>query len=393
MRNFALQLKAGKTASVQTPNLLSFMYSPQVVSLMGLEQGDRVTVTVTNAYSGESMEETKTYYRDYQQFELARIIQILSELEPSKALQRIDYSNTATRGFLQQFSIAVKVEGYNATMTTNMYLLPGALDGAEAYGIGKKVLRLFVNFPQSLNCWTDSELPLTFNSFNLSFNSSYNGIENTDIQAPDDICKNSMCSEVNVLKFLEDHRPAAANSLKSGKTITGYYGISANRIQYGQTQEVTAAEAKEELTLKPDLRTEGVYLRWLGRNGETEYWLFTPGKKTTSVAVRNTFSRFMGDTARPVGGVLPNSDYQDYTETRTITMGSNDVTLDEYDRLCGLATSPVVEMLVDNTPGNYIWQRVNVAGGSYERNIRRSTPGLQTFELTINLPKRNTITL
>lgn len=393
MRTYSLQLRAGKTATVQTPNLLSFMFSPQVVGLTGLDPGNEVTVTVANSHTGESMEEKKTYYRDSIQFELARIIQILSELEPVQALRRIDYTNTATKGFLQQFSITIRVKGYEGTLTTNMYLLPGALDGAEAYGIGKKTIRLFVNFPQSLNCWTDSELPLTFNSFNLSFNSSYNGIEYTNIQAPDDICKNSKCSEVNVLKFLEDHRPAAANSLKSGKTITGYYGISANRIQYGQTHEVSANDAKEELTLKPDLRTEGVYLRWLGRNGETEYWLFTPGKKTTSVAVRNTFSRFMGDTNMPVGGVLPNSDYQDYSETRAITMGSNDVTFDEYERLCGLATSPVVEMLVDNTPGNYIWQRVNVAGGSYERNIRRSTPGLQTFELTINLPKRNTIQL
>lgn len=393
MRTITYPLTTGKMLKAYVPNRLCFMYSPQVVELMGLDQGDQATVTVTNSFTSESMEETKTFYKDSLQFELSRIIQILSELDPVKALQRIDYSNTATKGFLQQFQIVISVKGYDKTYATYIHYMPGALDGAEMYGIGKKTMRLFVNFPQSLNCWTNSELPLTFNSFNLSFNSSYNGIENTDIQAPDDICKNSMCSEVNVLKFLEDHRPAAANSLKAGKTITGYYGISANPIKYGQTMPMPEDGWKEELTLKPDLRTEGVYLRWLGRNGETEYWLFTPGKKTTSVTVRNTFSRFMGDTNMPVNRVLPNGDYQDYTEARTITMGSNDVTLDEYDRLCGLATSPVVEMLVDNTPDNYIWQRVNVAGGSYERNIRRSTPGLQTFELTINLPKRNTITL
>lgn len=391
MRTYTINLTPTKAVEIQVPNLLSFMYSPQVVSLKGLDQGDKVTVVVTNTFSEESMQETKVFYKESLKFEMAKMIQILSELDPVKALQRIDYSNTATKGLLQKYGLQVRIEGYESDLGVDVFLLPGALDGAEAYGIGKKTQRLFVNFPQSLNCWTDSQLPLSFNSFNLSFNSSYNGIENTDIQAADDICKNSKCSEVNVLKFLEDHRPAAANSLKAGRTITGYYGISANRIQYGE--DTPAQDPREELTLKPDLRTQGVYLRWLGRNGETEYWLFTPGKKNTSVAVRNAFSRFMGDTSIPEGGVLPNEEYQDYTETRTITMGSNDVTMEEYERLCGLATSPVVEMLVDNIPDNYIWQRVNVAAGSYQRNIKRSTPGLQTFELTITLPKRNTIQL
>ncbi len=391
MRTFQKRLGATGTAFISVPNLLSFMFSPQVVEIEGLEPGDEVTVTATNSHTGESMSETKSYYREVLQFEMGRIIQILSALEPKKALTRIDYSNTATKGMLQEYQLKVELKNYEINaLTAQVYLLPGAMDGGETYGIGRKLMRLFVNYPQTANCWTDQNLPLTFRSFNPSYNASFNGIQDTDIQAPDDICKNSKCSEVNVLKWLEVHRPSAAQSLKNGNTITGFYGITF-KVQEGSAE--TAEKANEYITLKPDTRTDGVYLRWLGRNGEAEYWLFTPGKKSTSVAVNNTFTRFEGDLAEPKDGVLGNSGYQDYTETRAITMGTGNVTLDEYERLCGLATSPVVEMLIRNEPGNYLWQRVNVAGGSYERNIRRSTPGLQTFEITINLPKRNTIQL
>lgn len=390
MRTIQMQVSAGRTVTAQVPNFLTFMYSPQVVTVPGLDAGESVTVTVTNTATGESMSETKSYYRDAVQFELSRIVQILSGLEPLDALKRIDYSNTATKGMLQRFSFQIQATGAQYTATAYSWVLPGAMDGGETYGIGRKVMRLFVNYPQSANCWTDSSIPLTFNSFNRSYNASFNGIQDTDIQAADDICYNSKCSEVNVLRWLEAHRPSAAASLKNGKTITGYYGVSFE-VAGGSSEQQD--ETNKQITLKPDLRTEGVYLRWLGRNGEAEYWLFTPGKKSVNVAVRNSYTHFSGDLAVPEGGVLGNSDFQDFSETRTITMGSNDVTLDEFERLCGLATSPVVEMLISNEPGNYLWQRVNVAGGSYERNIRRSTPGLQTFEITVNLPKRNTIQL
>lgn len=390
MRTIQMQVSAGRTVTAQVPNLLTFMYSPQVVTVPGLDAGESVTVTVTNTATGESMSETKSFYRDAVQFELSRIIQILSGLEPLDALKRIDYSNTATKGMLQRFSFQIQATGAQYTATAYSWVLPGAMDGGETYGIGRKAMRLFVNFPQSANCWTDSSIPLTFNSFNRSYNASFNGIQDTDIQAADDICYNSKCTEVNVLKWLETHRPSAAASLKNGKTITGYYGVS---FEVADGSSEPQDEANKEITLKPDLRTEGVYLRWLGRNGEAEYWLFTPGKKSVNVAINNSFTRFTGDLAVPDNGVLGNSDFQDFSETRAITMGSNDVTLDEFERLCGLATSPVVEMLINNDPGNYLWQRVNVAAGSYERNIRRSTPGLQTFEITVNLPKRNTIQL
>lgn len=378
--------------SAEVPNLLSFIYSPQVVRLKGLSTGSEVTVTVKNAVTEEEMTETKSYYREALDFELSRIVQLLSGFDPADALKRIDYSNTATKGLLQQFSITIRATGVANASTVLMYALPGAMDGSEVYGLGRKVLRLFVNFPQSLNCWTDGTLPLTFNSFNRSYNASYNGIVDGETHAADDICRNSKCSEVNILKYLEAHRPSAYNSLMGGKTITGLYGV-VYRVQDGTVTSEPGVDATEEVTLKPDLRTDGVFLRWLGRNGEAEYWLFTPGKRSTAVSVRNSFTRFVGDPSVPRDGVLGNPEYKDYSEARTITMGSNDVTLEEYERLCGLATSPVVEMLVNNDPENYIWQRVNVAGGSYDRNIRRSTPGLQTFEITVNLPKRNTIQL
>lgn len=118
-----------------------------------------------------------------------------------------------------------------------------------------------------------------------------------------------------------------------------------------------------------------------------------------------------------------------------MVLSASGLSLDEFEDLCDLATSPVVERLVVIDPedtgtdvvldGNLAgydstnvlvqtgtpdeveggdadtatheivntWQRVNVAAGTFERNIRRRTPSRQDLEIIIELPERNTIQL
>ena len=139
-----------------------------------------------------------------------------------------------------------------------------------------------------------------------------------------------------------------------------------------------------------------------------------------------------------MGASFVNSQKADYSEVREVVLGAVGLSREEYEDLCDLATSPLVERLIppqeevigvnavidgggaapqdtaydggeasaDNdtiidaeaqveaeATVKLLWQRVNVAAGTFARNIRRNTPSRQDLEFVIELPERNTIKL
>ena len=121
-----------------------------------------------------------------------------------------------------------------------------------------------------------------------------------------------------------------------------------------------------------------------------------------------------------------------------MVLGAVGLSRDEFDDLCDLATSPLVERLMpdvlqEDTEVDIVydggdattqdtdtliesaaeldteveggsastgavsqvnkWQRVNVVAGTFERGIKRMTPSRQDLEIIIELPERNTIKL
>ena len=149
-----------------------------------------------------------------------------------------------------------------------------------------------------------------------------------------------------------------------------------NPSQFGYPDKVEFKTEDKTITYIADDCTDGVYLRWLDRQGFIRYWLFKRG--ASSYEVKDAL-----DVRR--------SDMQGHTERR-ISKAENAmfkacaplVDGDTFDMLRELATSPLVDMYIgkdeDDVPQ---WLAVNVKSDTIEKT--RET--LQDFEITILLPE------
>lgn len=366
--------------TLEYPNSVAFMYSRQPAAVTITEGADKVTavqLTVTLlAANPRSHTETRAFYGGRVEFDISRTMQLLAT-DLDEVLRRIDGRQGAS--LANSFRLSVAVVLNNGTVLP-MYGQPadivgmyGALDQGETYGEATQ-RRLWVNLPQTFNLWPDSEGDVAF------------VIGQTTVQptaATGQPCNE--CSLVDALKRAgrEDLLAALSSSARSDVKLTWRSHIS------GGTE---TAQGFRTVTLVPDTRKaeDGTYLRWINRRGELSYFLFTNSTLKVTTTLSETFSRhYDGDPSVPVRKGYVNPQKASYREAREMELGASGLTLDEFEDLLDLATSPVVERLVETD----MWQRVTLANGSFKRRIRRNTPTLQDMEIVIELPERNTVTL
>lgn len=366
--------------TLQYPNSVAFMYSRQPVIVEATEGAERVasvqlTVTVASA-TQHSHVESRALHDGRAEFDISRIMQLLAT-DADDVLRRMDLRQGASLANTFRISVGVTlVNGASLSMSgqpediVGMY---GALDQCETYGEPVQ-RRLWVNLPQTFNLWRGSDGQPRF-----------------------------MVGQTPVVPTAASGFPCNECSLVDALKSEGFADILAAlenglRLDVGFSWKsliTSGTETPQELrtvTLVPDTgcAEDGTYLRWINRRGELSYWLFTNSTVKVTSAVSETFSRhYEGDPAAPVRKGYINPQKANYREAREMMLGATGLSFDEYEDLCDLATSPVVEMLV----GSDMWLRVNVAAGSYERRIRRNTPSMQDLEFIIELPECNTVKL
>lgn len=414
----------GQALTISYPNSVAFMYSPQLVRVTGnAPTSAKVTVTLTHLGSGRHHTETRAFYDGAVRFDISRIMQLLAP-DVDSLFQRLDYDTG--QSLSEAFSLLVSyvsepgqtTQILNINDITGMY---GALDQGEIYGEHTQ-RRLWLNFPQTFNLWKDALGDVAF------------VLEDSYIYP--DTAGNKPCHECDLIGTMQ----AIGDTAGLAKIIPGRpmrnVGLT------WQTRVEKGSEIPEEfrtVTLVPDDCKEGTYLRWLNRRGEVSYWLFKNSQIRVTSAINNNFARFYeGDPSEPVADAYTNSQKTDYREARELVLGAVGLSFDEFEDLCDLATSPLVERLMPNVPeedsevdivydgghaktnsiviiesganqdtevdggdartgrvigADYVWQRVNVAAGTYNRSIKRITPNRQELEFVIELPERNTIKL
>lgn len=400
---------------VRYPNSVSFMYSkqPVIVECSGAQTA-AVTLTCTSN-ANKAHTETRSLFEGWAEFNISRVMQNLSR-GLDDLLQRLNYESGAS--LAETFRLQVRVDGVMVLDTSDMQALYGALDASEVYG-DKTTRRVFVNYPQSINMWKAAL---------GAYSATFAGVS----VSPSFPSGAGHCREESLQDLLS---PDALERLRNGLDVAG--SISwLYRIQEGtQTQQ-----ASRTVILKGDAtpRGRGAYLRWINRRGEVSYWRFDKAQLETGGAVGDTFSRYYsGDPAEPVGQVYTNPDKRNYRETRRLALTASQLSEEEFDDLCTLLTSPVVEMLYEAeeyTGLGYIldggsaassdygadvdgadagaslagldggaaeavslyhsaedrWIRVNVEGGTQQRQTRRPAPRLHDFDIVIALLERNT---
>lgn len=423
MRNLTLTA-TGRIVRIDYPNHIAFMYSRQPVIVKFISGAAGVTsvdVKLTCTTTGRTHTESRAPYSSHLEFDLSRIMQLLAT-DVDEITKRMD--EESGQGLSEPFSLEVS---YTASNTTTRLLkadivgMYGALDQGEIYGKHTQ-RRLWVNFPQTFNLWRDSDGITQFVTDEAFVPTG----------ASDEPCYE--CSFMDTLSALGEFDMIEA--LKRG-IPPQTFGLSfLSRIEEG----TETPQDLRAITLIPDLsrRQDGTYLRWLNRRGEMSYWLFTNSKLRVTTAVVDSFLRYyQGDPTVPENSIFQNPQKASYREAREMVLGAVGLSCDEFEDLCDLATSPVVERLMPDvqtedaeleivyaggnattdtsvliesdasldtdvdgdgagtevvTPKN-IWQRVNVVAGTFERGIRRMTPSRQDLEIIIELPERNTIQL
>lgn len=353
------------------PGKVAFMYSPQPFSVHGGYSA--VTVTVTNKTTGARHSESRALHDKSAHFELSRIIQYIA---PDVDEVMLMDSPVVPIGITvsDELGAIVYETAYNA--------IYGVLDQLERYQATPASLRVWLNYPQTMQAWRNTE-----GRTGLRLASGYVAFDNVDgnelVEAP---IMESLLTGVSttpeaaqvIAKLEAGQRVTVERSAQFAMDAMGWRGIDWTQV-----------------TLIPEVapRGTGTYLRWLNRDGSRGYWHFKLGTLSTTSAERSSFQRHLdGNPAEAVSGVLRSRQKIDYAEAQQLTIGAACNTMSEYNYLCGLATSPVVERLV-TFDGVDLWQRVTVLPGALARSLKYGTPYAQQVELTLELPERNTIRL
>lgn len=364
-----------------------FMYSPApiIIEAPDAPDGYLITLTVTNAATGNQYSETRAMHSGKAYFEISSILQHIKTWDISE----FNPGNTRTCDEFSVKVIDVADESYGGYVYLNFWAAYGALDQTERYFDNHEESpahrRLWMNYPQTCSFQRDErdEYFLDVPGDTLYF--PYSG----------DILPVVERDPLWVLRYAENggstYASAVLRALKNGQPQM--MGVSAyNRVD-SEGNHYTYSNP-HYIRFVPDFAPgdRGTFLRWLQRDGSVGYWWFENGDQTASVSEDINFQRvILGNPSELTNGVYPNAHNSDYSEKVSLILSTYVNNAEEFDYLLGLVTSPVVERLVD--PGNELWQRVNIVPGSYARSRKRTTPHRSSFEIAITLPQRNTIKL
>ena len=368
---------SGLDMAVSYPNSVAFLYSPQLVRIECLSEDPgaiMVAVGVTHVASGRSYRETRNLYKGSAVFDISRIMQLLAP-DVDELFRRLDGANGACLSERFELSIEYNDDDWHWLIENEpIDVLYGALDQGEIYG-GHTQRRLYMNFPQTFNLWDNDNGNAVF-----YFGDDY--VMQSTQEGP--------CHECDLVALL--NKSGGLDNFK--KMLLSRPQLDVELTWHSRIEKGTeTAEPYRMMALVPDYSKpgEGTYLRWLNRRGEVSYGFFRNSQLRVTSSAHETFSRYYAnDPSEPVAGAYINTQKTDYNEAREMIIGAVGLSYDEFQDMCDLATSPLVEMFV---PEQSLWQRVNIVAGTFERNIRRSTPSRQDLEIIIRLPERNTIKL
>ena len=121
-----------RTFTIEYPNSVAFMYSPQIikVQLAALSVGGSVEVLVTHTPSGRNYAERRRLYDTYVTFDISRIMQLLAP-DVDTLFQRLDYDKGKSLTEAFSLSISYLSEGSSAPVSileTTMTGMYGTLD-------------------------------------------------------------------------------------------------------------------------------------------------------------------------------------------------------------------------------------------------------------------------
>lgn len=352
---------AGLGFSVTYPNSVHFAFTPAIISISGRIKS--ASVEITSDSTGQSYTENrKASPAGGVVFDIQRYLQMILEGIRHSV---VDYSVRFSDSPIVR-KIHVKVTVSVTTFEFDMDCVWGALDAGERCG-GPYIRTWFVNYPFTFNVISKPSNFFDVKCDDGPVSSLAFGLTTTD----EDDYHHYIVNPARVFDtFLANRR---------------LYIAIPNALQIRNDVERVGVTSYD---LRISRDCSGVYLRWIDRQGQYEYYLFQRTAHEYAISKDESFSRNeMSNPAQYVDGVnIGTSTRQILRQAETLTIVAPLIDDPTYDYLSDLAQSPVVDLFTGyDDEGVPMWRRVNVATGSRTR----SNDLLQDFNVSITLPEKN----
>lgn len=342
-------------ATIEYPNELAYAGMPAIVAISeaAFFNGAGITIKVGDVYYTE----TRVLRNGAATFDISRYMQ-MAFIDKHLGYGAEQGANPSQLS--QNVSVVVKLTALDGVQTTNalsfdVMVLYGYIGIGQTNGGGVRKRKWFINYPQTLDMYINKG-----SQINSSVKTAQ-GNSNTYIA-------NNVQSESYVQASIRLSKPLSFDDTSTKGEVwsenTAY--INGDSVAYGKTT----------YSLDIDRSTSGVYLRWLDHFGHWCYYLFrVTGRNYTTKAEESWQDGILRDSLKADNGVFIASGQtmQQMSHTERLSLGAKLVDAETFDYLLSLASSPIVEVLVnaeeyqaDNstTP---LWERVNIVGGSYAR--------------------------
>lgn len=371
--------------TLYVPHNIAFMYSrvPVFITNMTVADGTPIQLSISR-HDDPSRMYTETHY----------VYDKRVDFDASAAMRHLanDVKSVFTPYDIPyypcvEFDLSIR---YNesAVKTVAIIALYGALNPGEEYGMSWGIRRIYMKhngnrlFPVTVPFWWSSG------------GSSY--VLSTSTGLRWELCSStrSPLAELDILRYLYTSNNSLAKQiyaeLKAGRDVSVQASSRSLDFEDNYIQYDNASLILRPVFIEPKT---GKMLRWLSRDGTFGYWYFDASAYQTDATQRSAFTAYKeGDirAAQYDEAVWVNPVCQDFIETRKVVLSTRYETKADYDYLCNLALSPVVQMFDDDLG---FWREVNVVPGSYTRRHRFNTPRVQEFSISIELPPRDLVTL
>lgn len=360
--------------TVEYPNATHFAFVPAIVKITGVPAiKDGLGVTVYDPATGKSYHEDREPHNGSGYFDIRRYLQILfSNLEHSC----IDYGRTFAESPLMR-EARVTVHWYSgnsqqALITFSVNAVWGAISARESSG-GIMRRKWFVRYPFTVDVFakdgTTFDVQIDGKQSDVMF---YNHEADATGATPYHRYLLNPAKMIDPSTVARSVHVAVPHSLVHNNDVE-----SVGLVAY---------------TLGIDRSTNGVYLRWIDRQGRYCYYLFKEIGRATTIAAASTWERndMTAPTAYVDGMNIESPTRQHLTQKMTRSLGAKLVDSETFEFLLSLARSVVVDVFDGYDVSGYPqWHRVNIVPGSYEMSVKH----YQDFILSIEEPTQNAQTL
>lgn len=353
--------------TMQYPDALGFVFNPCLIVARCADGVKSVSIELTDGVTAIS--EDRDGFGSYCYADVREYVQ---DFFDTNEFGELDYSLDAQKTKLGKSIdvtvIVTKSDDSTVTFVFSVFYIWGALKagGQEVYN-GYRTMTWFKGFPFTFGVYAAGGAAVLLSRDGVAtkvVNLTSQGVWNVRIE-DEDVQRFFMVSD-------------CSGTLQEA-TFDNTFDLTFRMSGGGVFTQKLKINVRDEIS-------EGIYLRWIDRQGFYQYYLFKQGNESRKVQNEGDFLRnnllAYDMTYGYVGG---NGRQQMKSREDTIPVCAPLVDDETFESLFDLTTSPVVDRYMgDDEQGNPRWLAVNIQAGTYVKDEKAK---LQDFVCNVVMPE------